>query len=417
MVKSIVSNRNFLLLLIGQFVSVIGDRISSAVFITISVAIINDITTSYQSSLLLGVQFIPLFLFGYFFGLLADNYKKKNLMIIADTGRILIVLLLLFFHESLTLLYLCVFLVGTFTAMFEPSRKSILPFLVPKNKLVFLNKVYALMEILAMVIGLGVGAFLLEIISINEALIFDMSTYIFSLVLILFIRYHDSNEKIEEKTDLMYSKHKLNNFFHELKGGFSYLKKTPNSLYVIINIVFFHFLAAGFFFSAITDFGIRTSGELGLKAGSSVSFALFLVAIGALFSPLVKKMLGNMKESVVSARVFYAGSLILLLAYLSVVLFPKDINILFFLFFFIGIITGLQYIRFLYLIHMNTEKKFMGRVVSIAEITISLTVVLGVVLGSLLNEVYTYKYGFLLVSVIYFLGYLSFKFSKNKIDW
>ncbi len=410
-------NKNFIFLLIGQFISVIGDRISSVVFLTIAAEIINNISTSYQSSLLLGIQVIPLFLFGYFFGLFADNFKKKNLMIIADIGRIIIILILYFFHTSLIFLYISIFLLGTFTAMFEPSRKAILPFIIRKKDLIFLNKVYATMEIFAMVIGLGIGAFLLEIISIDDALLLDMSTYIISFILILFIKYHDNNEKIPIKKEIIKTKKKIMMFFSELKAGIKYLKSEPNSFYIITNLVFFHFFAAGLSFTAITDFGIRTSKILNLNPGSNISFALFLVAVGAMFSPIVKNFFGKLKESKITIIVFYIGAISLFSSTIFTFLFPQNIRGLYFIFFLMGIIAGLQYIRFLYLIHIHTEKKYMGRVVSIAEITISLTVVLGVLFGSYVNEIYTYKYGLLLTGLIYFFGGISFRFIKDKITW
>ena len=52
---------------------------STAVFVSLLVMIVGSIETSYQSSLLVTIQLAPIFIFGYFFGLLVDNFKKKLL--------------------------------------------------------------------------------------------------------------------------------------------------------------------------------------------------------------------------------------------------------------------------------------------------------------------------------------------------
>ena len=57
-------NKGFFYLLIGQFLSVLGERISTLVFFSIAVSIIGS-DSSFLASALIAVQFIPLFLFGY----------------------------------------------------------------------------------------------------------------------------------------------------------------------------------------------------------------------------------------------------------------------------------------------------------------------------------------------------------------
>ncbi len=410
------SKRNFTLLSLGQFVSVIGDRISTAVFISIAAFIVGSTETSFRSSLLVAFQIVPFFLFGYFFGYLADKVEKRSILIFADLGRALILIFLFFFHDSLLVLYCVVFSIGLLSSMFEPARKSILPFIVPRKNLVFYNKIYATMEILAMMIGLGVGAFALKYFSLEQAIIFDASTYIFSMLLLLFISYVDNSEKIKlddkgNKTESSFKKS-----FNELKQGWLYLKTHDNVKYVIINIIFFHFLGASIFFTTATDFGTRFATSY-TDVGSKVGLSFLFVAIGALLSPLVKSLLKDMKESVLSQRVFLSGSFILFMLFVITTTTKDFFYVVLGLFFFLGILAGLQYIRFTYLIHMNTDKKYMGRVIAVAEITWSFVIVIGILVGSLINELLTFKYGFLACAIVYLFGAISFYFTKDKISW
>lgn len=413
---SLHTKKNFTLLTVGQFISVMGDRISTAVFISIAAFIVGSTETSFRSSLLVAFQIIPFFLFGYFFGYLADRIEKRKILIFADIGRALALIILFFFHDSLLVLYGVVFTIGLFSSMFEPARKSILPFLVERSKLVYYNKVFASMEIIAMMIGLAIGAFALKFFSLKEAIIFDAATYIFSMSLLLFLDYSDNQDKIEIGKDGKKPRTELKKEWEDLKGGWIYLKSHNNLKYVIINIIFFHFLGAAIFFTTATDFGTRFATSIE-DVGSKVGLSLLFVALGALFSPLAKKLLKDMKESTLSIRVFLSASFVLFMLFVITMTTSQYFYVVLGLFFFLGILAGLQYIRFLYLIHMNCDKKYMGRVVSVAEITWSFVIVIGILVGSLINEFLTFKYGFLACSIVFLCGAISFHFTKDKITW
>lgn len=412
-------NRNFLFLLIGQFVSVIGDRISTIIFLSIIINLVGTVESSYQSTLIVAVQIVPFFLFGYLFGLLADKVPKKQIMIKSDMLRGLLILGMFLFYEQLTILsvYICVFIIGTLSSMFEPSRKAIIPFIVPKEKITMMNKVYATFEIGAMLIGFLVGAFLLEIIDPRDALLIDLGTYLFSMILLMFIKYNDNLQNISIEEETKGIREGLKKYGHELKQGMLYIRKNDNVKYVITNIIVFHFFAVSMFFATVNDYGIRTAHILGIAPASNVSLLLLVVAIGALCSPMYKFFFKNTRDSTLTQIIFFAGGILVIMQGLLVNFVPNFYYLNFILFFLLGIIAGAQYIRFLYIIHLNTEKEVMGRVISIAEITWSLVIVLGIGVGSLLNELYTYEVAFYICGLVYIVAALSFNFITDKIDW
>jgi len=418
--------------MIGQFISILGDRISTSVFLTIAAMIVMDVNSSYQSSIIIAFQIIPFLVFGYFFGLMADLVEKRRILIFADLGRASILVALYFFHNSLWFLYLSVFLIGFFTSMFEPAKKAILPFLVKRESLVFFNKFFAFMEIFAMFIGLGVGAFLLSEIGVEKALILDSCTYLFSFVLLLFIKYHDESDVLEKRLPKIENlKHEMIRHKKELLEGLMYLKSNTNVKYIIFNLIFFHFMVVALFASAVIDYSIRVF-EVGknvlmnfgfdfsnMLVGSHTTFIFLFVAIGAMLTPGIKYFLSRVKESVLSVWVFlFAFFLMILATVLNVILPIEQFYVLFLgIVFLTGIVAGLQYIRYLYLIQLNTEKEFMGRVISVAEIIWSLALFFGILFGSFFNDYFTYRYGFVLTSVFCLCGAGSFYFSRGKITW
>lgn len=424
------TKRNFSLLTIGQFGSIIGDRISTAVFLSIAAAIVASTQSSYQSIAVIIFQTLPFLLFGYLFGLMADLVKKKKMLIIADVARALVLVALYFYHESLWFLYFCVFLVGTLTAMFNPTKKAIIPFLVKKDKIIFFNKFFAVIEIVAMMIGLAFGTFLLSSIGIGNALLFDASTYIFSMLLLMFLSYHDENEILEKKRRESFWG-EVKRHMGELKQGLVYLKGNVNLKSVITNLVFFHFLGIAFFISAAIDFSIRTFDfgkdyliNIGLASpnfliGSHTTFVFLFVAVGALASPLFKMMFKRVRESVLSVYVFTLAALLAFVFTIMAYVLPLSAFYPIFLFsiIFMGVLIGLQYIRVYYLIQIHTKKEFMGRMVSLNDIIWGLALFVGIVAGAYINELFTYKIGILAGGVVYLMGAISFWFTRGKIDW
>ena len=424
------SNRNFSLLTLGQFASIVGDRISTAVFLSIAVAIVASTQSTYQATIVIVFQTLPFLFLGYFFGLMADLVRKKNILIFADAARALVIVTLYFYHDSLIFLYFCVFLIGVLTAMFNPTKRAILPFLVKRESLIFFNKFFAMIEILALMVGLGFGAFLLSTIGIKNALLLDASTYIFSMILLLFLSYHDEDEVLERERRGTLA-NEIKRHTKELKEGLVYLWNHNNLRYLIINLVFFHFLAVAVFTSAVIDFSVRTfdSGReyligLGFNfgnmlVGSHTTFILLFVAIGALASPLIKMMFSRVRESVLSVYAFIVGGIAaIILVILSIILPMKAFYPIFIVsMVLMGMVVGLQYLRIMYLVQMRTDKEFMGRVVSVNDLVWSSSLAVGMLVGAYINEIFTYKAGLLIGGVIYLMGAASFYFSRKKIDW
>ena len=85
-------------------------------------------------------RIIPAFM-SSFAGLLADRFNKKNVMIISDLVRMVIVLGL-FFATTLFQLFLINFVAEIFSLIRQPSREAIVPELVENNYLVKANSLF-----------------------------------------------------------------------------------------------------------------------------------------------------------------------------------------------------------------------------------------------------------------------------------
>src|SRR5438477_7727458 len=87
--RSLLRNRNYTLLWVGQLVSVFGDRLHQiALLVLVSALTANDLG---QIGLVIATIGVPSLLFGLFAGALVDRWKRRNVMIISDLVRALLV--------------------------------------------------------------------------------------------------------------------------------------------------------------------------------------------------------------------------------------------------------------------------------------------------------------------------------------
>lgn len=411
-----LSKRNFVLLVAGQFISLIGDRISHVVFITLVASLIGS-QGSWSANVVFIVQMIPLFLFGYFFGSIIDTYSKRNLMIYSDMLRAFAILIVYFYTDNLYVIFMSIFLIGTGYAMFEPSRKAILPYLIPENKIVSWNKIYASLEIVAVIIGLAVGAFLLQLINIKTAILLDFTTYMVSIILLYLISYREFENSLRDKEPLLIKRSKEESHVNKLKEGITYIRKNNNVKFIFV-LVFFHYFASVLFFTLLNDYSISTVVDLS-HSGSLISYYVFIVSLGVLFAYPLLHFLKSLKDYLVTYLFLFFGIFLSILAYLffTTNLF-NSISYFFEIYLFsIGIVIGGQYLRLLYLFHLCSKKAYLGRIMSVYELLYGIIIAGGFLFGTFANVFIGYAGVTLICLTSYILCFLILYFNRSKISW
>ncbi|MFL2680429.1 MAG: MFS transporter [Candidatus Actinomarina sp.] len=181
-------------------------------------------------------RIIPAFL-SSIAGLMADRLNKKNIMIISDLSRMVIVLFL-FFATSLLQLFIINFLTEIFSMMRQPSRESVVPEVVNKENLVKANSLfaigtYATLPIASIFFGLiadiKVPAFISSFgngWSGSIIFLFDAVTFLVSAYLLIFLKTKKVNTSI--KADRFVLK--------ELKEGLNYFFRNKEIRNITISI-------------------------------------------------------------------------------------------------------------------------------------------------------------------------------------
>ena len=169
-------------------------------------------------------RIIPAFL-SSIAGLMADRLNKKNIMIISDLSRMVIVLFL-FFATTLLQLFIINFLTEIFSMMRQPSRESVVPEVVNKENLVKANSLFAIGTyatlpiasiFFALIADIKAPAFISSFgngWSGSIIFLFDAATFLVSAYLLIFLKTKKVNTSFEtDRFVLKEFKEGLNYFF------------------------------------------------------------------------------------------------------------------------------------------------------------------------------------------------------------
>lgn len=212
----------------GQLISQAGDSITHMAVIWLML----ELTGSPSlTGFIAFAATVPALLFGLFSGVLADQYSRRQLMLISDGTRFLLILILpaLYLLELLAPwnLALIVFLAASFGTLFNPARDAIIPELVPGSRLLKVNAIMQSTGYLAYFIGLFGAGLLLGAFGLVNLFFLDAGTFLVSFLMVFLIQY--------TRRDLVERQYR-NRHLSELKKGLNYVLHEDRRLFWIILI-------------------------------------------------------------------------------------------------------------------------------------------------------------------------------------
>jgi DHA3 family macrolide efflux protein-like MFS transporter len=222
--------RNYLFFWSGQLFSLFGSTVvyfAIAWWITIETG--NPIFLAIISTLYIISNVIVL----PFAGVLSDRLNKKKLIILADSSQVVAtIVLIIYFALNLVNIYV-VFIIISIRSIFQaihlPTVNSIIPAMVPKEKLTRINGINYLFTGLVEITAPFAGAALLLILAVNQVLWTDFITFAIALIPLLIVKIpsvNGSNEKVEKS------------FKKEFVMGFRTLRLIPGLLIILILSMF-----------------------------------------------------------------------------------------------------------------------------------------------------------------------------------
>ncbi|MDY6989869.1 MAG: MFS transporter [Thermodesulfobacteriota bacterium] len=200
-IELVRGNAPFRSLWFGQIVSLMGDWLN----LIASATLVSSLTESGMAvGALFVVRWLAPFLISPVAGVAADRYDRRNLLILTDLGRGVVVLGFLLVQEAgdVWLLYSLTALQLAMSGFFFPARNAILPNLVSAKELGAANALSSATWSVMLALGTGLGGLVAGGLGVYAAFLIDAFSFFLSALFIARISYHATGEAQKADTSI-----------------------------------------------------------------------------------------------------------------------------------------------------------------------------------------------------------------------
>jgi predicted MFS family arabinose efflux permease len=176
-------NRDFRNLMLGRFISQMGDWFNSIAIFTLLL----NLTGSGESvAIVLIIKLLPTFFFGPLAGVVADRFNRKTIMLASDILRGFTVLgfLLIDSAEQVWIVYLLTALQIMLSTFFEPAESASIPNIISRKDLITANTLASVSWSVTLALGAAIGGFVTAAFGRDTAFIIDALSFFISALFI-----------------------------------------------------------------------------------------------------------------------------------------------------------------------------------------------------------------------------------------
>lgn len=169
-----LTNPQFRSLLAAQTISRWGDTFNSVAL----VILVYRLTGSgLQVAGTVAFEIAPVLLFGFIAGAVVDRRPRRQVMVAADVGRVVVAVLLAAFGDQLAVIYGGAFLLSTFSVFFNPAAASVLPALVDDEDLVGANSAVWSAAVISQIVLAPVAGALVAVAGATPAFLINAASF------------------------------------------------------------------------------------------------------------------------------------------------------------------------------------------------------------------------------------------------
>ncbi|MWV43574.1 MFS transporter [Paenibacillus sp. HJL G12] len=224
-IRELSAHRSYLIMMAAKIISRFGDSIDSIAYSWMVYVLTGS---EVLMGTLFALNFIPGIAFSLFTGVLVDRWSKKKIVILANAGRGIMVMLtaLLYFTGSLQPWHLFVFtfINSSFECFSTPAEMSLVPRLLPKELLLTGNSITSSVARTAELGGMAAAGGIIALVGISGSMIIDAATFFIAAFLFLWIRLKPEDQPAVIHTD-MPPAHKRTSYWKEFLSGLQFVKK------------------------------------------------------------------------------------------------------------------------------------------------------------------------------------------------
>lgn len=186
--RELLKDKNFFLLWVAQIVSNFGDRLDQMALI--GLVYLRTPGSTIELAKLFSFTILPVFIIGPIAGIFVDRWNRKSTMIVCDLIRgvlVLLIPLVIVYSKSMVGVYILVFIIFSVTRFFLPSKLSIIPDIVHKDKLLLANSLSSTTMMIATIVSFGFSGIIVAALGPQAGFYIDSASYFISAGLVFFV--------------------------------------------------------------------------------------------------------------------------------------------------------------------------------------------------------------------------------------
>lgn len=371
--ENLPQKKNLSLLWLAQAISQAGDSIYQLALLWL----VLDLTNSPVITGLIAMSaYLPALLFGLYAGVFSDRMNRFRLMIFANGGQALTVIMIPLFlwygHENVWVICGLAFLRSCFNTFFQPAFQSFIPMLFPAGHLMKINAILATSGQIAWMMGPFFAGVLLTLVSLPNLFLVDAGSFLLAIGFLFLIHQPQHPKQPEEHSH-----------WHELKRGLSYLYGQKPIFWMIV-ITFINNL----FIMGPAIVGLPILVKIALEGtASDFAFTEGCMAAGSLVgSFIVAKLHGRFNNGTI-----WAIGLILDGITYSFIFWVQSVEMAMVMIFFHGIGIPLIMVSRTSIVQIHTPNKFHGRLFSMVHLGVVGTTAISSGLVGIITSVISVK--------------------------
>lgn len=240
-----MKNKNFIIIVIGQIISLFGNAIQR---FSMSLYLLDFTGSTATFANILAISTIPYILFAPIAGMLSDKINRKKIMVYLDLFCSVIIgiyaFILLRGRDHEIIVAAVMFILSICYTLYGPAVTASIPQVVEEDKLTSANGIINQVGSVVNFVGPIFAGILYGLVGIKAIVIINAVSFFFSAIMEMFLDIPDVGEKNlehsvkevtkENASTKVFSMSFIKNSFIEMKNSFIYLKKEKKIVLGII---------------------------------------------------------------------------------------------------------------------------------------------------------------------------------------
>ena len=386
---SILKNRTFLLLFLGNTISLIGFGFN---LVGVSWLVLEVTGSELALGKLMAMATVPGVVLALFAGIIIDKVNRKWLLVVLDLFRMVVVgtfvILLIQDRFSMTALFITVLLMGTGSSLFWPTAQAFVQELVSAKDYFHANALLSASYQAGSILGAGIGGVVVHFYGVPTALAFNALTHLISALLISAAPF--TRQVVH---------HEVESIWQSVSKGFIYFKEKVG----VLILGFTTILADVAIWGALSVLTITISKEVFLAGSLGYGLMEGFYGVGALISTVavgyMTRFLGRGRALLLC---YVVAGVMCLLAPIAISIYLAGVA-----YFFMGLHNNAARICIRTIFMEQIPNKIMGRVQTILGVYTRLLVVASALSAGWITENLSVNTGMIFTAIHYLIALLG----------